>query len=434
MTLPNLIWLRDDLRLDDHPLLAARGAEALAVYCLDPRHQAITPQGHRRLGPHRAKFLLETLADLRQAMRARGGELIFRVGEPAAILPALAQRVGATEIWAHWGCCAEERAQEQAVAAACAPVGLTLRGDWGGHLIHPEDLPFPVEDLPQIFTQFRKAVERRRAITVRPPCPAPDRLASPPADLDPGALPTLAELGLPAPIEDPRALMIFEGGAEAGHRRLRRYLWETDALRRYKETRNGLLHVDDSSRLSPWLAHGALSPRRVYAEVKAYEADRGANESTYWLIFELLWRDFYRNLALQHGARLFQRGGIQRRRLPWREDAAAFDRWRLGQTGVPFVDAHMIALRRTGFMSNRGRQNVASYLARDLGVDWRWGAWWFEATLVDYDPASNWGSWQYVAGVGNDPQDRRFDIAWQAERYDPEGRYVRRWLRENAPG
>jgi deoxyribodipyrimidine photo-lyase len=220
----------------------------------------------------------------------------------------------------------------------------------------------------------------------------------------------------------------FTGGRTAGLQRPAHYLGPERHLSRYKETRNALLGADNSSKFSPWLATGALSAREVWHAVKRYEAEHGANESTYWLVFELLWRDFFQFTAAKHGADLFKHAGIAHRPIQGNHDERRFQSWREGRTGQPFIDANMRELAATGWMSNRGRQNVASYLVHDLGLDWRMGAHWFERMLIDHDPCSNWGNWQYVAGVGNDPHEgRRFDPGRQAAMYDPDGAHVRLW-------
>jgi deoxyribodipyrimidine photo-lyase len=165
--------------------------------------------------------------------------------------------------------------------------------------------------------------------------------------------------------------------------------------------------------------------------IKEYEALHGANESTYWLIFELIWRDYFRFAMKKHKAKFFKKGGIQNRPPKTRDDNKALLNWMNGNTGVDFVDANMNELRITGFMSNRGRQNVASYLCNDLQLDWRYGAAYFEQQLIDYDVASNWGNWAYLAGVGNDPRGNRyFDIAKQARQYDGDGKYRMMWIKE----
>jgi len=232
------------------------------------------------------------------------------------------------------------------------------------------------------------------------------------------------------PASHPASVVTYGGGEPEARRRMHDYICTCDALRTYKETRNGLLGANYSSKFSPALAVGTLSPRTIYHEVKRYEADRIANDSTYWLVFELLWRDYFQFVMQKFGSHVFHSRGLRPAPVVWRRDSVLFEQWRLGHTGVPFVDANMRELLHTGFMSNRGRQNVASYLTKDLHLDWRWGAAWFESQLIDYDVCSNWLNWAYVAGVGNDPrEDRYFNIARQAERYDPQGAYVHAWLK-----
>jgi deoxyribodipyrimidine photo-lyase len=206
-------------------------------------------------------------------------------------------------------------------------------------------------------------------------------------------------------------------------------VFQRRALGHYKETRNGLLGHDYSSKFSPWLAQGSLSARQVHAAVRDYERQFGSNASTYWLVFELLWRDFFEFTAARHGPALYWRGGIQRKTRAWRHALADFQRWCQGESGDDFVDAGLRELATSGYLSNRARQNVASFLVHELGIDWRWGAAWFEHHLLDYAPASNYGNWQYIAGVGNDPRPlRRFDTQAQAQRYDASGSYRAQWL------
>jgi deoxyribodipyrimidine photo-lyase len=227
--------------------------------------------------------------------------------------------------------------------------------------------------------------------------------------------------------------MVFKGGEDEGFRRLQTYFWDQDRLRFYKETRNGLLGADYSSKFSPWLALGCLSPRNVYEEVQRYEKERTKNQSTYWLIFELIWRDYFRFISKKHGNRIFQLGGVKNNVDKWSREEEVFWKWANGQTGIPFIDANMRELNATGFMSNRGRQNVASFLVNDLKIDWRWGATYFESQLIDYDVYNNWGNWMYIAGVGNDPRENRyFNTLRQAENFDPKGDYVRHWVSELA--
>jgi deoxyribodipyrimidine photo-lyase len=196
----------------------------------------------------------------------------------------------------------------------------------------------------------------------------------------------------------------------------------------------GLIGPDYSTKFAPWLAHGCLSARLVHAECARYEKERTKNKSTYWVIFELLWRDFFKFYCARHGDDVFKVGGpIRRAAYQWEEDAdgGLFRRWKEGNTGVPFVDANMRELRATGFMSNRGRQNVASYLILDLNLDWRKGAEWFEETLLDYDVCSNWGNWAAAAGLTGG-RVNRFNVQKQSKDYDAAGDYIRLWVPELA--
>ncbi|GAB3328228.1 DASH family cryptochrome [Haloplanus salinarum] len=427
-----LLWLRRDLRLHDNPALAAAASadRLLPVYVVDPRRYGTATFGgadsftFEKTGGHRVAFRCEALADLRERLRDRGSDLVVRTGEPSSVVPALAARVDADAVHVHTRPTPEERTVERRVADGLEDVPLVRC--WGHTLYHPDDLPMAVDEVDDTYTPFRKRVES--AATVRDPRPVPD-LPTRPA-VDPGTLPTPGDLGVENPSHDDRAVLDFEGGETAALERVEEYLWETDSLREYKETRNGLLGRDFSSKFSPWLNEGCLSPRRVSAEIDRYEDRRVANDSTYWLRFELRWRDFFQFQFAKHGATFFTPGGIRERDVDWMDDEAALDRWKRGETGIPFVDAAMRELNRTGYMSNRGRQNAASFLANDLRIDWRKGAAYFETRLVDYDPASNYGNWAYVAGVGNDSRNRSFDVLGQAKRYDPEAAYVTRWLPE----
>jgi deoxyribodipyrimidine photo-lyase len=225
------------------------------------------------------------------------------------------------------------------------------------------------------------------------------------------------------------ALRLFgglHGGERAALRHLEQYC-QRGLPHSYKQTRNGLSGIDYSTKWSPWLATGALSPRRAWAEVQALVAQQGPSEGTDWIRVELLWRDYFRWLHCKYGRRLYRSSGL-RRGSPPTHDAQAFLRWCRGQTGQPFIDAGMRELKATGYLSNRLRQNVASYLIHDLACDWRAGAAWFEAQLIDFDVTSNQGNWLYLSGGGTDPRgSRRFDPQRQAQLYDPDGAYRARW-------
>ncbi len=301
-------------------------------------------------------------------------------------------------------------------------------------LYHPDDVPFELLQVPDAYRDFRKGCEKQAQVRDELPIPA---LPALPDDLTPGELRSLEAPGLETPQVDDRAAIHFSGGETEALHRVATYFLERDQLRNYKFTRNHLLGEDYSSKFSAWLANGCLSPRRVYWEVKRYEAERKKNVSTYWLIFELIWRDYFRFQAAKQGNRIFLASGPRNvSERGWTKDKDLFAKWATGQTGIPFVDANMRELNATGYMSNRGRQNVASFLQYrgekpDLSVWWPWGAEYMESLLIDYDPASNWGNWDLVAQVGADARnDRYFNIYTQAIRYDAQGEYTKKWCPE----
>ncbi|XP_011625740.2 cryptochrome DASH, chloroplastic/mitochondrial isoform X2 [Amborella trichopoda] len=445
-----IVWFRNDLRVLDNEALfqAWKSSQAiLPVYCLDPRLFGTTHYfGFPKTGVLRAQFLIDCLANLKKNLMKRGLNLLIQHGKPEDILPSIAKAFGAHTVYAHQETCSEEILVEKLLTnslrrvvlppvdiATSIPKTPKLQLIWGSTMYHLDDLPFGSSNVPDVYTQFRKSVESKckiRGCIKIPPSLGP----LPSGSLDEiggwGCVPSLDQLGLN--MEKHNGGMHFIGGENAALARVNEYFWNKDLLRVYKETRNAMLGPDYSTKFSPWLAFGCLSPRYAYEEVKRYEKERVANDSTYWVLFELIWRDYFRFLSIKYANSIFHLGGPRRvKGLNWNQDMALFESWRDGRTGYPLIDANMKELNSTGFMSNRGRQIVCSFLVRDMGLDWRMGAEWFETCLVDYDPCSNYGNWTYGAGVGNDPrEDRYFSIPKQAQTYDPEGEYVSYWLPE----
>lgn len=411
-----ILWVRRELRVNDHPALAQasqQGQNVIPVFIEEPWRAGPSPWigNESAMGERQRHFVLQGLWAMQESL----GGMLYRKGNPAAVLQVIAKEYGAKRVYCTAGHAPYERADEEEVGGA-----LELIRCEGSTLLHPEDLPFEIQNLPPIFTQFRNRVEKEW--TVR------DVLQHElPVVLAPKEVPDPGE----GPEADGRTVVPFFGSEQDGLERMHHYFGGTQSLSVYKETRNGLLGLDYSSKFSPWLATGALSPRTVYQAIRAYEVTYGANDSTYWLIFELLWRDYFAWVARKYGRRLYAGSGLEGAKdaPAWNTRAQnAFKHWCNGQTGQDFVDACMRELAATGFLSNRGRQVAASYLVHDLGVDWRAGAAWFEHHLIDHDPASNAGNWLYIAGRGNDPRPvRRFNPEGQAERYDPEGEYRRVW-------
>ncbi|XP_071493900.1 cryptochrome DASH-like [Diadema antillarum] len=428
--------LRNDLRYHDNEVLfwAHKNAvNVLPLYCFDPRHYKGTWHfDFAKTGPHRLKFLLESIVDLRSTLKSIGSGLVVRNGPPEDVVPELIHQLGQDQVGAvalQEEVTREELDVEAGLQQSCSKLGVHFKKFWGSTLYHREDVPFSPQGVPNMYTEFRKRVENQAR--VRPAIQMPRPLKGLPEGIEEGEIPTFAMLGMKEPTTDSRTAFPFAGGESTGLARINDYFWKTDCIAKYKETRNGLIGADYSTKFAAWLAHGCLSPRQIYKEVKKYEKERTANQSTYWVIFELIWRDYFKFVALKFGDRLFYLSGLLGTQKQWNKNQRWFEAWCQGRTGVPFVDANMREVAATGFMSNRGRQNVASFLTKDLGLDWRLGAEWFEYLLVDHDVTSNYGNWLYSAGVGNDPrQDRKFNMIKQGLDYDPEGDYIRQWVPE----
>ena len=424
-----IIWFKTDLRLHDNETLVnaiAQSESIIPVYCFDEAHFNKTAFGFCKTGAFRAQFLLESLLNLDKNLRQLGSGLILLHGTPATEIPKLAQKYKATKVFAKKEVASEEIKTHQAVEAALWKMQIPLETCSTSTLYHAKDLPFALKDIPEIFTQFRKKVETESEI--RKAFEKPTSIKSP--VIEDICLPTLKSLGLKTPKYDCRAAIEFKGGESAALERLNHYFTETQAISRYKETRNGMIGANYSSKLAAWMAQGCLSPRSIYYQLKKYESIYGANESTYWLVFELLWRDYFRFMMKKHQTQFFLKQGLKgTSSSAYKHNASKFEAWKNGKTGVDFIDANMLELKHTGFMSNRGRQNVASYLCHNLKLDWRYGAAYFEEQLIDYDVSSNWGNWSYIAGVGNDPRENRvFNIEKQATTYDKDKSYRQLWL------
>lgn len=424
-----IVWFKTDLRLEDNEVLIkaiAQSEQLIPVYCFDNAHFETTTYGFKKTGSYRAQFLLESLKDLDANLRALGSGLVVVKGNPAIEIPKIAKQYKAQKVFAKREVAFEEKQTESKVQKALFELRCELETWSTSTLYHAEDLPFSIKNIPDVFTNFRKRIEKE--CTVRKPFDKPKQIFSP--ELPSFALPRLKELDLPSLKMDTRAVLKFKGGETQAMKRLTHYFYETQSLSQYKETRNGMVGANYSSKFSPWLALGCLSPRIIFSEIKKYEQQFGANESTYWLVFELLWRDFFRFMFKKYQTKFFLYSGIKTKETNSKTtNNNQLKQWINGKTDADFVNANMIELKKTGFMSNRGRQNVASYFCNELNMDWRMGAAYFESQLIDYDVCSNWGNWAYLAGVGNDPRNHRyFNIEKQAKDYDKDSVFRNLWL------
>ncbi|MFT5384859.1 MAG: deoxyribodipyrimidine photo-lyase [Saprospiraceae bacterium] len=430
-----IVWFRQDLRLHDNEALTdaiKSGEEVYPVYVFDERvFKGETKFGFAKTEKHRAKFIIESVLDLRASLRKLGSNLIIRTGKPEEEIFELARQIKSS-----WVFCNRERTKEEvdvqdSLEQHLWSIGQEIVYSRGKMLYYTQDLPFPVTHCPDAFSTFRKEVER--IVPIREPLPSPREHFNPRTTaVDSGEMPTLSDFDMEDFEIDTKAGFHFKGGEKEGLKRLKYYLWETDLAQEYFDSRNGMIGADYSTKFSAWLSQGCLSSKMVYYELKRYESERGENKSTFGIFFELLWRDFFRLMGKKHGNNIFLKGGTRQESVfDLKNDIHLLNLWIEGRTGVPLIDANMRELAATGFMSNRGRQNVASFLIKDLKINWQMGAEYFESLLIDYDPCSNWGNWNYIAGVGSDPRENRyFNILTQARKFDPNGDYVRHWLPE----
>ena len=426
-----LVWFKTDLRIQDNETLIkaiAQSEKIIPIYCFDEAHFETTPYGFKKTGSFRAQFLLESLQDLDAQLRTLGSGLRIVIGKPEVEIPKLVQEYKVQKVFAKREVAFEEIQTEKKVRNELFKLRCELETFSTSTLYHAEDLPFSIKDIPDVFTNFRKKTEKDS--DVRNPFVAPTKINSP--EILTLELPKLEALGLTKTTIDSRAVLQFKGGESEAMQRLNYYFFETQCLSTYKETRNGMVGADYSSKFSPWLALGCISPRFIYAEIKKYENQFGANDSTYWLVFELLWRDFFRFMFKKYQTKFFLYEGINTEKVNSKSlNEKLLSQWRNGATPSDFINANMLELQQTGFMSNRGRQNVASYFCNELNMDWRFGAAYFEEQLIDYDVCSNWGNWAYLAGVGNDPRGHRyFNIEKQANDYDKKKSFRKLWITE----
>ncbi|MEP0201474.1 MAG: DASH family cryptochrome [Halioglobus sp.] len=409
-----LYWFQSDLRLADNPglLAAARHAKALLlVHCIVPQPGWCNTRGS---GVQRQRFLHESLKALRDELAPMGQKLLVVEGHPETLIPQLVNQHAIDEIHTSE---APGFYESATLTRLSELVGDTLTEHGGNTLFSVQQLPFDLDNVPLQFTPFRRAVEK---LPIDRPALAPAALPPAPAGLVVEPLPTNNVR--------PHIALPVQGGEHAGSRRLQQWIFEQRGIAQYKATRNCLDGLDGSSTLSPWLANGSLSARTVAHAITHYESMHGANDSSRHLTMELLWREFFQWRAHADGIKLFLAGGLRKRLRRCTFEPRNYARWCQGDTDYPLVNALMRQLVATGWMSNRGRQIAASCLINELGIDWRYGAAFFEKHLIDYHVGSNYGNWQYIAGVGTDPRGgRHFNLNKQTAEHDPDGEFTTKW-------
>ncbi|MCG3885442.1 DASH family cryptochrome [Photobacterium leiognathi] len=420
MAVRALYWLTQDLRLHDNEIfhqVRDHADNLLCVYFIEPQWQTFNRYQLKSMGEIRHRFLLQSLQTLHANLTRLGQQLVVVQAEPLLSLPALIQQHRINVIYRSHHCGWYEQQQWQYIKQYFPHLRFV---EVDTHTLYSQQqLPFHLSDMPSGYSKFRKLIERDTNVTK--PLPQPEYLPPPPKMNSSDYL----DIGRVYIADNPN--VEWQGGENAALMHLQRY-FSCDAPANYKETRNALAGWELSTKFSPWLACGALSAKTIMAALKDYEQNVTANSSTYWIFFELLWREFFQWHAHVVGRHLYRFSGVQNKRLLTSFYPSRFKQWCSGSTPYPLVNAFMKQLNQTGYMSNRGRQIVASCLVNELSLDWRYGAAYFEQQLIDHDVASNWGNWQYIAGVGTDSRDKRwFDIEKQTRLFDPDHAFIRHW-------
>ncbi|MFA0016288.1 DASH family cryptochrome [Vibrio lentus] len=443
-----LYLFTNDLRINDNQLLhqAAQVVDELVCVIVEPtlsRFSAKFAQEHS-YGAHRQTFISQSIANLEANLVKLGQQLV--VIRSNHLAPDTAEQTlnkiivtqNCTHFFANAHCGYDERQLIHTVHSGhpdlitCLPHHATL--------FYSHELPFELSKVPSSFSKYRKLVEHldvngdETDISRLPPAATP--IVAP--------APTSAISLFSSPNDESEVTNDYLGGEEAGLAHLENYFSHGYALN-YKQTRNAFDGIENSTKFSPWLALGCVSPKTIYHYLKQFEAEHGSNDSTYWIYFELLWREYFYWKCLSLGSSLF--GETSNHKLDSSNSSATlnlnFAKWKSGNTNYPIVDACMRQLNETGYMSNRGRQLTASCLIYELGIDWRHGAAYFESQLIDYDVASNWGNWAYIAGALRpqvstqtnkqknanqaQPKSRHFDLGKQTDMYDPDHAFINQW-------
>ena len=413
---PAIMWFRRDLRIHDLPALTEAAAHDLVVPCFIFDDRLLN--GGRFVSPARTAFMLGCLEDLRRSLRELGADLVIRRGRPESVLPELARDSGAGSV--HWTRDISPWAKHRdgAVSQSLADHGVVAVPHPGAYIVDDPGAIRSGKDQPYtVFTPFANAW---REVERRPMEAAPESLALP-AGIETGEIPSLMDLGL----DDDPSETSFQPGETAAREAAR--LFRNEGINDYAKRRND--PTGGSSRFSPYLRWGCLSPLELEEKL-----GHGRGDGPRVFRSELAWREFY--AAVLDNFPDVTRLEFQERyrgTLNWQEDDGLFDAWKSGRTGYPLVDAGMRELLADGWMHNRVRMVVASFLTKDLHLDWRLGEAWFMERLVDGDIASNNGGWQWVTSVGTDPKpyfQRMFNPMTQQEKFDPAGEYVRRWIPE----
>lgn len=470
-----IIWFRNDLRLHDNLILNTTIESikenkidyVIPFFCYDiDQIDGISREAKiERCGPIRRNFIIECVDNLKSNLiKYLHSNLYISYGKPELEIVKLIDYVNATDssiqivrVISSKEVVTDEINTENSLRRLLLERKIALQLVWDLTMIHLDDIPFNLtRDTLGFFTKSA-VIDKDGNYNVRSPVSVPNNFSLPTYD------PTKKSDWKETPIfkskietkgndnNSKSAVSNLKGGEDEAMNRLSHYFFILKGLKNYKGTRNGLIGVDYSSKLSLWLAYGCISARYIYSKIKLFERNNGSNSSTRQFAHFFLFRDYLKYYSYCFGRKIFFLNSNLIDNLEdyddllevsssfsalsiygkkkWNKDKVAFEKWCNGETGYPFVDANMKELNETGYMSNRGRQNVASFLAKDMEFDWRWGAEYFEKTLIDFDCAINWYMWRWCSGVGDGlSTEWHFNNVKQAYDYDFNGDYVRLWL------
>ncbi len=378
-----LVWFRNDLRICDNEMLSLASDKdnaILPVFIYDPRIYVETKYGTKKTGVLRAKFINESVEDLQRSIRSFNGELIIESGLPEEILPELAKQYQIDEVYHHREVAYEETKVSALVEEALWKLQLNLRHFIGHTLYHKEDLPFPIKDIPDDFNTFKKKASRESSI--RPSIKFPENLSF--LEIAPEwSVPTLEDLGF-----NEEEIKLAEGSSILGG--------ETEAKKQLTLLMCGGM---TESRLSPWISLGCLSVHTYYHSL--ISCSNYPKSISNKLMDELWWHDYYRFMFKKHGNKFFKLQGLSKIEFSYIGGDEQFENWKSGKTDNAEVNHIMETLNSTGYINQAERTEAAAYLVNDLRVNWLKGAAYFEEKLVDYNPATNYGSWAHIAGVGS---------------------------------
>ena len=409
-----VLWFRHDLRLHDNEALdfLIKNVEfILPVYVVDSRLiNDKMPPAIQRMNRTRVLFMLESLTDLRRNLRDRGSDLIIRVGEPEQVLFEIAEAYKSAGVYCNRERMPHEVIMQDALEQRLWSIGLELHYFRGKMLFHTSDLPFPVARTPDKFSAFLKETEH--FIKVRKPISSQDySIPFPDLDIDSGEIPKLSDLGYPGEFSNPD----FIGG-------------ESEAKSNLENGINRLIGGNGIHlRVSPWISIGNLSPKYIYYKLdKVRQLSDSLHRS---LKRNLILRDYYRLTGKKEPITLFTEGGFKHKSdYTGQWDLSLLQDWIIGKTGHTYVDACMKCLAATGYLDHQQKMAVAHYLIDEMNVHWLLGAGYFESILLDYDPCSNYGNWQRVAGLSLDLQGAyRVNFDFIGDQMDPDRSFIHRW-------